>query len=39
MDNSLNRFLNAQEGSYEVALEELRNGKKQATGCGISFLS
>lgn len=28
MDNSLNRFLNAQERSYEVALEELRNGKK-----------
>ena len=28
MDNSLNRFLNAQERAYEVVLKELKDGKK-----------
>ena len=29
-DNSLKRFLDAQEGSYEKALAEIKNGKKQS---------
>ena len=39
MYNSLERFMNAQERVYEVSLKELKDGKKQATGCGIFSLS
>ena len=36
-DAGLERFLSAQEESYEIALQEIKNGLSRATGCGISF--
>lgn len=36
---NLQRFLDAQEGVYPVALKEIRNGGKRSIGFGISSLS
>ena len=35
---SLDRYKNAQAARYEKSLKEIRNVKKNPTGCGISFL-
>lgn len=35
---SLDRFIKAQELDYELALNEIKNGRKLSHGCGIYFL-
>jgi uncharacterized protein (DUF1810 family) len=35
----LQRFVTAQNPVYEAACAELRNGRKEGTGCGSSSLS
>ena len=36
---SLERFITAQDTSYEFALNEIKAGRKKAIGSGIYFLS
>jgi uncharacterized protein (DUF1810 family) len=35
----LDRFLEAQQQTYENALREIREGKSRRTGCGLFFRS
>jgi uncharacterized protein (DUF1810 family) len=39
MEAGLERFTIAQQQNYTTALEEIKNGKKEAIGCGIFFRS
>ena len=34
---NLDRFIKAQEMDFELALKEIKSGKKKVTGCGIYF--
>ena len=35
--SELERFIKAQENSYEISLKEIKNGKKSSCGCGTFF--
>lgn len=34
-EDKLSRFIDAQAKDYQIALSEIRSGKKLAIGCGI----